>query len=245
MSITVSLGTESLFPLGNKDRYGSNRPWGFSSSKSLKCKSNQGWRVTSGRSLGIVWSHQHSHPSADLTSMWTRSASLSNPDTDLGRKGETGWVRPSKGDSKTIYIWAAIQQSKLWNRSSLHAGGWHSTTIGSPRSMIGLRECHLQWLQCRTPTVVSVSLLKSRAHDIGIPAWISVLEPSLPLCTMSLPSLPCVFSVLTPPTPTPYPRNWTGSLHMLTDRENSIAELHLQPKTPLNSRTIALSMSYT
>lgn len=52
--------------------------------ESLTCKS--GWRVIIQVS-GTVGPTQHSHPSVVLTSMCTRSASLSSPDTDLGKKG--------------------------------------------------------------------------------------------------------------------------------------------------------------
>lgn len=83
---TVSLGTGGLSPtLGNKDGYGSNGAQGFSSSQAIKMQIGGGESPAADLPGPSPWP-QHSHPSAVRTSMCTRSASLSNPATDLGKE---------------------------------------------------------------------------------------------------------------------------------------------------------------
>lgn len=67
---------------------GSNGAQGFSSSQAIKMQIGGG-EGPAGRSPLASPRPQHSHPSAVRTSMCTRSASLSNPATDLGKERDT------------------------------------------------------------------------------------------------------------------------------------------------------------
>lgn len=82
----VSLGTGGLSPtLGNKMHTAVRELRAFHLPKPLKCKLGEKGDLQADLP-GPAWRPQYSHPSAVRTSMCTKSASLSNPDTDLGKE---------------------------------------------------------------------------------------------------------------------------------------------------------------
>lgn len=97
--------------------------------KPLKCKSGEERESCRQISQGLAWWPQHSHPSAVRTSMCTRSASLSNPATDLGNERR---VRSS------VTIWVGD------NKAGKHLGSWFRKSL-SQEGLAGIARTHRIW----------------------------------------------------------------------------------------------------